>query len=258
MVLAVAVAALTDPTDLSTFSGHSTNLHLRATSSNTTARCSKYSIKNDSPNGFTGQDSVGALRTVTYKQGGKNHVKVAGHDPSRGTDPTDHYVDTVTKREFNFDLNFGDFGPSPEPLQPKLPPPPPPPTIMSAIERAISELRAEPDSAIMSIQTVQKGGDDSDSQAAQLSDDNSKIIPALPNGEWNQKFIVELVPDTFELTFAIVLEDGTKVYVTSKDASAGDSLLVSCEPTVYGVGADDDGLLYVPPFYLGRHLFDVV
>ncbi|KAJ2929662.1 hypothetical protein H1R20_g7410, partial [Candolleomyces eurysporus] len=129
---------------------------------------------------------------------------------------------------------------------------------MSAIERAISELRAEPDSAIMSIQTVQKGGDDSDSQAAQLSDDNSKIIPAPPNGEWNQKFIVELVPDTFELTFAIVLEDGTKVYVTSKDASAGDYLLVSCEPTVYGVGADDDGLLYVPPFYPGRHLFDVL
>lgn len=63
----------------------------------------EYPIKNNSPNGYTGQGSVGALRTVTYKQGGKNHVKVLGHDASRGTDPNDHYVGTV-KREF--DLYF--------------------------------------------------------------------------------------------------------------------------------------------------------
>ncbi|KAJ2922444.1 hypothetical protein H1R20_g14648, partial [Candolleomyces eurysporus] len=64
----------------------------------------EYPIRNKGPNGFTGQGSVGALRTVTYKQGGKNHVKVVGHDASRGTDPNDHYVGTVTKREF--DLYF--------------------------------------------------------------------------------------------------------------------------------------------------------
>ncbi|RXW17942.1 hypothetical protein EST38_g7913 [Candolleomyces aberdarensis] len=64
----------------------------------------EYPIKNNSPNGYTGQGSVGALRTVTYKKGGQNHVKVLGHDASRGTDPNDHYVG---KREF--DLDFEDF-----------------------------------------------------------------------------------------------------------------------------------------------------
>ncbi|RXW14790.1 hypothetical protein EST38_g11063 [Candolleomyces aberdarensis] len=114
---------------------------------------------------------------------------------------------------------------------------------MSSIQRAISELRTLLESATVSIQTVQKHGSDSDEgQAAQLSEDNSKLISAPPNGEWNQKFTIELIPDTFKLKISIVLEDGTTVYVTSKDASAGDYLLVSGEPTIYGVGANESGL----------------
>lgn len=69
----------------------------------------EYPIKNNSPNGFTGQGSVGALRTVTYKQGGKNHVKVLGHDASRGADPNDHYVGTVTKGKRGLDFDFEDY-----------------------------------------------------------------------------------------------------------------------------------------------------
>ncbi|KAJ2913117.1 hypothetical protein MD484_g7289, partial [Candolleomyces efflorescens] len=63
----------------------------------------EYPIKNNSPNGFTGQGSVGALRAVTYKKGGKNHVKVMGHDASRGTDPNDHYVATREVEEFDLE-----------------------------------------------------------------------------------------------------------------------------------------------------------
>ncbi|KAJ2923549.1 hypothetical protein H1R20_g13542, partial [Candolleomyces eurysporus] len=65
----------------------------------------EYPIRNKDPNGFTGQGSVGALRTVTDKQGDKSHVKVVGHDASRGTDSNEHL-------EYNVRLRIGEVGPA--------------------------------------------------------------------------------------------------------------------------------------------------
>jgi hypothetical protein len=52
----------------------------------------EYPIINNSPNGWTGQGGVGALRTVIYKQGGQRKLAVVGHDPKRGGDANDHYT----------------------------------------------------------------------------------------------------------------------------------------------------------------------
>lgn len=54
----------------------------------------EYPIINKSPNGWTGQGSVGALRTLIYKQGGQRKLAVVGHDPKRGGDANDHYTAT--------------------------------------------------------------------------------------------------------------------------------------------------------------------
>ena len=54
----------------------------------------EYPIINNSPNGWTGQGGVGALRTVIYKQGGQRKLAVVGHDPKRGGDANDHYTAT--------------------------------------------------------------------------------------------------------------------------------------------------------------------
>ncbi|KAJ2928337.1 hypothetical protein H1R20_g8746, partial [Candolleomyces eurysporus] len=69
----------------------------------------EYPIIDKSPNGWTGQGPVGALRTVTYKQGGKRKLAVVGHDTSRGGDANDHYTATVTPGNRELDLDFEDF-----------------------------------------------------------------------------------------------------------------------------------------------------
>jgi hypothetical protein len=69
----------------------------------------EYPIIDNSPNGWTGQGAVGALRAVTYKQGGKRKLSVVGHDTSRGGDANDHYTATVTPATRELDLDFEDF-----------------------------------------------------------------------------------------------------------------------------------------------------
>ncbi|KAJ2912451.1 hypothetical protein MD484_g7959, partial [Candolleomyces efflorescens] len=64
----------------------------------------EYPVIKDSTNGWTGNSPVGALRTITYKSGGKRYAAVVGHDtdPARGGTPQDHYVAKIT-RNFQFD-----------------------------------------------------------------------------------------------------------------------------------------------------------
>jgi hypothetical protein len=62
----------------------------------------EYPVINKSPNGWTGSGDVGALRAVTYEQGGKRRAAVIGHDPSRGGDHSDHYV--ATREVEGFDM----------------------------------------------------------------------------------------------------------------------------------------------------------
>ncbi|RXW13655.1 hypothetical protein EST38_g12197 [Candolleomyces aberdarensis] len=69
----------------------------------------EYPIIDKNPNGWTGQGAVGALRTVTYKQGGKRKLAVVGHDTSRGGDANDHYKATVSPGKRELDLDFEDF-----------------------------------------------------------------------------------------------------------------------------------------------------
>ncbi|KAJ2912452.1 hypothetical protein MD484_g7958, partial [Candolleomyces efflorescens] len=65
----------------------------------TAKRLKEYPIIRNSPNGWTGNGPVGPLRTVTYKDGGRRHAAVIGHDtnPARGGNADDHYVATVTR-----------------------------------------------------------------------------------------------------------------------------------------------------------------
>ncbi|KAJ2936327.1 hypothetical protein H1R20_g767, partial [Candolleomyces eurysporus] len=62
----------------------------------------EYPVINNSPNGWTGNGKVGALRAVTYKQGGQRRAAVIGHDTSRGGDANDHYV--ATREVESFDM----------------------------------------------------------------------------------------------------------------------------------------------------------
>lgn len=57
----------------------------------------EFPVINNSPNGWTGSGNVGALRTVTYKQGGQRHAAVIGHNTNAGGNHEDHYVATVTR-----------------------------------------------------------------------------------------------------------------------------------------------------------------
>jgi hypothetical protein len=65
----------------------------------TARKLKEYPVIKGSPNGWTGNGQVGALRTITYKNGGQRHAAVIGHDtsPARGGDERDHYVATVTR-----------------------------------------------------------------------------------------------------------------------------------------------------------------
>jgi hypothetical protein len=47
------------------------------------------------------------MRTITYKEGGKRHAAVIGHDTSRGGSKDDHYVAQIT-RELEF-TDMDDF-----------------------------------------------------------------------------------------------------------------------------------------------------
>ncbi|KAJ2921463.1 hypothetical protein H1R20_g15629, partial [Candolleomyces eurysporus] len=62
----------------------------------------EFPVINKSPNGWTGNGKVGALRAVTYKQGGQRRVAVIGHDPSRGGNNNDHYL--ATREVESFDM----------------------------------------------------------------------------------------------------------------------------------------------------------
>lgn len=72
----------------------------------TAKQLKEYPVIKNSPNGWTGNGKVGALRTITYKNGGQRHAAVVGHDtnPARGGTADDHYVATVTR-----DLEFSDM-----------------------------------------------------------------------------------------------------------------------------------------------------
>ncbi|KAJ2912455.1 hypothetical protein MD484_g7957, partial [Candolleomyces efflorescens] len=71
----------------------------------TARKLKEYPVIKGSPNGWTGNGPVGALRTVTYKNGGRRNAAVIGHDtsPARGGNADDHYVATVT-RELESDM----------------------------------------------------------------------------------------------------------------------------------------------------------
>ncbi|KAJ2924899.1 hypothetical protein H1R20_g12215, partial [Candolleomyces eurysporus] len=64
----------------------------------------EFPVINKSPNGWTGNGKVGALRAVTYKQGGQRRVAVIGHDSSRGGNNNDHYLATREVESFKFDM----------------------------------------------------------------------------------------------------------------------------------------------------------
>ncbi|KAJ2912944.1 hypothetical protein MD484_g7471, partial [Candolleomyces efflorescens] len=57
----------------------------------------EFPIVKHNPSGWTGQPQVGALRTITYKEGDKRYAKVIGHDKSRPGSKDDHYVATITR-----------------------------------------------------------------------------------------------------------------------------------------------------------------
>ncbi|KAJ2912937.1 hypothetical protein MD484_g7476, partial [Candolleomyces efflorescens] len=57
----------------------------------------EFPIVKQNPSGWTGQPQVGALRTITYKEGDKRYAKVIGHDSSRPGSKDDHYVATITR-----------------------------------------------------------------------------------------------------------------------------------------------------------------
>ncbi|RXW20976.1 hypothetical protein EST38_g4881 [Candolleomyces aberdarensis] len=63
----------------------------------------EFPVINNSPNGWTGNGKVGALRAVTYKQGGQRRVAVIGHDSSRGGNSNDHYLATREAQSFDME-----------------------------------------------------------------------------------------------------------------------------------------------------------
>ncbi|KAJ2912938.1 hypothetical protein MD484_g7477, partial [Candolleomyces efflorescens] len=56
-----------------------------------------------SQSGWIGSGRVGAMRTITYKEGGEKRMSVIGHDPSRGGDGGDHYVAKITREMDDFE-----------------------------------------------------------------------------------------------------------------------------------------------------------